>query len=187
MTQAGLRVIERVLRCPGEEGLIDALRNTRDSDVVLLTTPLARAAAQLLFAGSAAVLANSGHEPFGLVGLEAMAAGGIVGVGGTGEDYIVPGWNGLVLQTNEPGEFITAFRRLQSHPQEKRSLRHNGLVTAGRFAWAEIVQRVVLPRLSASVRAVDERSPIVNRAMARRRQRSLNAGYKDLHSVGGIP
>jgi hypothetical protein len=51
----------------------------------------------VLFSGSAAVLANSGREPFGLVGLETMAAGGVACTGSTGEDYVVPGQNALVL------------------------------------------------------------------------------------------
>jgi len=37
--------------------------------------PRKRASCQVLFQGAHAVLANSAHEPFGLVGLEAMAAG----------------------------------------------------------------------------------------------------------------
>jgi len=45
--------------------------------------PLAR----VLYSASDGVLANSSHEPFGLVGLEAMAAGGVSFVGETEEDY----------------------------------------------------------------------------------------------------
>jgi glycosyltransferase involved in cell wall biosynthesis len=41
----------------------------------------------VLFHSAAAVLANSHHEPFGLVGLETMAAGGVACIGYTGEDY----------------------------------------------------------------------------------------------------
>ena len=58
-----------------------------------VTTSLARK----LFAASDAVLANSIYEPFGLVGLEAMAAGGMIYTGGTGEDYAVNGRNAVVL------------------------------------------------------------------------------------------
>ena len=39
-----------------------------------------------LYAAADAVLANSGREPFGLVGLEAIAAGGIAVCGATGEE-----------------------------------------------------------------------------------------------------
>ncbi|MGH7690500.1 MAG: glycosyltransferase, partial [Gemmatimonadaceae bacterium] len=157
MRADGLRVIQRPLLRPGEEGLIDAARDTDAADVVLLTTPLDRAASQLLFAASTAVLANSGHEPFGLVGLEAMAAGGVACVGGTGEDYVVPGRNALVLQTTEPREVITEFERWQRHPEEARALRHQALTTARWFAWSRIVRRDLLPRLfAAETRGVDD-------------------------------
>lgn len=164
MRANGLRVVERSLGHGGEEGMIDAVRDTEEADVVLLTTPLDRAASQLLFAGSAAVLANSGREPFGLVGLEGMAAGGIVCVGGTGEDYAVPGRNALVLQTTDPREFIVQFDRLQRHPEEGRALRHQALASARWFAWARIVQRTVLPRLSAAVLSGFEDGAVADRA-----------------------
>jgi len=49
--------------------------------------------------GSLVVLADSVHEPFGLVGLEAMAVRGLACTGGTGEDYAEPGRNALVHGT----------------------------------------------------------------------------------------
>ena len=48
-----------------------------------------------------AVLANSGHEPFGLVGLEVMAAGGIAFTGSTGEDYVLSFENAIALETED--------------------------------------------------------------------------------------
>ncbi|MDE3172861.1 MAG: glycosyltransferase family 4 protein, partial [Gemmatimonadota bacterium] len=158
-TRAGLRVSERALTAPGAEGLMDAVRGTADVDVLVLTSRLDRDASQLLFAASSAVLANSGHEPFGLVGLEAMAAGGVACVGGTGEDYAVPGWNALVLQSADPREFVSVFNRLAAHPDEERALRRNALATAKRFAWPEVVRRVLLPRLAAAVPPVETPSP----------------------------
>lgn len=146
---AGLHVVERALDQPGAGGLIDAVSGARHADVILLSTPLDREASQLLFAGSSAVLANSGHEPFGLVGLETMAAGGVACVGGTGEDYAVAGWNSLVLQTTDPREFVNALHRLETHPGESHALRRNALATARRFEWTEIVSRVVLPQVAA--------------------------------------
>lgn len=153
--RAGLRVVQRPLQAPGAEGLMDALRGTADVDVLVLTSRLDRDASQLLFAASSAVLANSGHEPFGLVGLETMAAGGVACVGGTGEDYAVAGWNALVLQSTDPREFVSVFQRLQAHPDEERALRRNALATAKRFAWPEVVRRVLLPRLAAGVPPVE--------------------------------
>jgi glycosyltransferase involved in cell wall biosynthesis len=148
----GLRITVQPLLAPGAEGLTYAVQAAGEADMLLLASPLDREASQLLFAASAAVLANSGHEPFGLVGLEAMAAGGVVCVGGTGEDYVVPGWNALVLQTMDPGEFIREFTRLRAHPDQGRTLRRNAATTAARFAWAEIVRRTLLPLVATRVR-----------------------------------
>jgi glycosyltransferase involved in cell wall biosynthesis len=64
------------------------------------------------------VLANSGREPFGLVGLEAMAAGGIVFTGSTGEDYAIPFVNAFVLETADPMEIVGHISYLQDYPEE---------------------------------------------------------------------
>jgi glycosyltransferase involved in cell wall biosynthesis len=77
----------------------------------------------VLFQGAHAVLANSAHEPFGLVGLEAMANGGVACTGGSGEDYTVPGYNALVLETEDPQEFLGLFAALRAHPAKERALR----------------------------------------------------------------
>jgi glycosyltransferase involved in cell wall biosynthesis len=107
--------------------------------------PLAR---RLLFRGSDAVLANSSHEPFGLVGLETMAAGGLACTGCTGEDYAVAGQNALVLETGEPREFLGMFARLRESPEQARAIRHAGRVTARHFSWPAIVERILLPRVA---------------------------------------
>jgi glycosyltransferase involved in cell wall biosynthesis len=101
----------------------------------------------VLFRGAHAVLANSVHEPFGLVGLEAMAAGGLACTGATGEDYAVPGQNALVLETGDPRELLGMLQRLRGRPDEARSIRRAARSTARRFAWPDVVQRVLLPRL----------------------------------------
>jgi len=105
----GLRVVERVLPEPHAHGLIQAMEGLREVDIVSLRSPLNAASCCVLFRGSDAVLANSGHEPFGLVGLETMAAGEVACTGSSGEDYAVPGYNALVLETTDPREFIGLF------------------------------------------------------------------------------
>jgi glycosyltransferase involved in cell wall biosynthesis len=72
----GLRVVERPLAHPGVPGLLHALEDLQEVDVLSLRSPLDGDSCRVLFRGSAAVLANSGREPFGLVGLETMAVGG---------------------------------------------------------------------------------------------------------------
>ena len=129
------------------KSLVDSLNGLDDADVVCIGSPLGPDAIRLLFGGSAAVLANSGREPFGLVGLEAMASGSVTCVGGTGEEYAVPGWNALVLQTEDPREFFTQFEPLLANPLEAEAMRRRAVATARRFVWREIVERNLLPRL----------------------------------------
>jgi hypothetical protein len=76
-----------------------------------------------------------------------MAAGGLACTGCSGEDYAVPGRNALVLETDDPREFLSLFERLRTHPRELRALRRAGRWTARQFAWPEIVQRLLVPRV----------------------------------------
>jgi glycosyltransferase involved in cell wall biosynthesis len=93
------------------------------------------------------VLANSGHEPFGLVGLETMAVGGVACTGGSGEDYAVPGYNALVLETMDPQEFIGLFEELRRNPVRERAIRRAGRLTAQHYVWPQVLQRNLLPRV----------------------------------------
>jgi glycosyltransferase involved in cell wall biosynthesis len=143
----GLHRIDRDWIERGTKGLLEALRNVDGADVVNLRSHVDPKSRRMLFRASAVVLANSVHEPFGLVGLETMAAGGIACTGCSGEDYAVPGQNALVLETGNPREFLGMFHRLRTHPHEESALRRAGRWTAKRFVWSEIVQRVLVPRL----------------------------------------
>ncbi len=143
----GLRVIERGWRGTGPQGFLEALGEVGDADVVNLTSRVDPEARRALFRASDTVLANSGHEPFGLVGLETMAAGGVACTGCSGEEYAVAGQNALVLQTAEPREFLGLYRRLSANPFEARAMRRAGQSTARRYAWPEVLERVLLPRV----------------------------------------
>ncbi len=145
--EAGLRIAERNGEGTGVRAFLDRLDGVEDADVVNLRAPVDPEARRVLFRGSHAVLANSGHEPFGLVGLETMAAGGVACTGISGEDYAVPGRNALVLQTSDPREFVGLFRRLRERPTEEDRLRRAGRATAKQYAWTEVIERNFLPRL----------------------------------------
>jgi glycosyltransferase involved in cell wall biosynthesis len=142
-----LRVVERPI-AEGPDpvvGLLETLSSLEEMDILSLQRPLVPDSRKLLFRGAGAVLANSGHEPFGLVGLEAMAAGGIACLGGTGEDYAIPGWNSLMLQSEDPREFVEAYARLR--PADVRTMRHHGILTARRSVWSEVIERNLLPQV----------------------------------------
>ncbi len=143
----GLRVAERSWKDTGPDGLVRALRELDDVDIVDLRSHVDPDARRALFRGSGAVLANSGHEPFGLVGLETMAAGGVACTGCSGEDYVVPGQNALVLETDDVREFMSLYQRLHSDSRERTAMRRAGQSTARRYAWPEVVSRALLPRV----------------------------------------
>jgi glycosyltransferase involved in cell wall biosynthesis len=148
----GLRVRPIKSATGGAGGLVHALRSVTTEDVVHLETPLDADARRTLFRSVDAVLANSGREPFGLVGLEAMAAGGIACTGCTGEDYAVAGRNALVLQTSDPREFVGLLENLHNDPAREQELRRAARFTAKSYAWPEIIERNLLPRLDVMAR-----------------------------------
>jgi glycosyltransferase involved in cell wall biosynthesis len=143
----GLSVCERLWKEPGVGGLLGALEDVNDADVVILRSHVDPEARRTLFRGVSAVLANSEHEPFGLVGLETMAAGGIACTGCSGEDYAIAGQNALVLETADPREFVGLFERLRANPAEASALRRSGRSTAQRYAWPQVARGVLLPRI----------------------------------------
>jgi glycosyltransferase involved in cell wall biosynthesis len=143
----GLRVVDRNGKESGVQGLLRRLEGLGDVDIVNLQAPVDPESRRVLFRGADAVLANSSHEPFGLVGLETMAAGGIACTGISGEDYAVPGRNALVVQTEDPREFVGLLRRLRADPAQARSIRRAGRATAKHYAWPEVIERVLLPQI----------------------------------------
>jgi len=143
----GLRVAQRSLRHGGATGLVEALRSPGEADVLELHGHVDPAGRRVLFRAADAVLAQSGHEPFGLVGLEAMAAGGVACVGCSGEDYAVPGHNALVLHSGDPREFLGLFSALRRETGHEQELRRAGIATARRYAWSRVLERVFLPGL----------------------------------------
>jgi glycosyltransferase involved in cell wall biosynthesis len=143
----GLRCVDRAWPEGGAIGLLRALDDVENVDVVNLRSHVSNGARAVLLRGADAVLANSGHEPFGLVGLETMAVGGLACTGSTGEDYALPGHNALVLETNDPAEFVGMYRRLRARPDESRAIRREGRATARRFVWPAVVERILLPRV----------------------------------------
>jgi glycosyltransferase involved in cell wall biosynthesis len=173
---AGLQMVDRTATRPGAAGLAEALRDTNGADVVNLHSYVDPDARRALFRSVDAVLANSGHEPFGLVGLEAMAVGGIACTGCSGEDYAQPGQNAIVLETGDPREFISLFRSLRADPERAKRLRRAGQATAKRYAWGEIVDQVLLPR--AEMHHPSEVSPpsMASLLPARSRRRMRKAG-----------
>ncbi|MDA1358495.1 glycosyltransferase family 4 protein [Glycomyces luteolus] len=84
----------------------------------------------------------SRFEPFGLVIVEAMAAGLPVVCSAVKHgpiEIIESGVNGLLVEPQKPKELADALRLLMSDPELRRRLADNGMATAKRFEPAEVV------------------------------------------------
>ncbi|HKW45432.1 MAG TPA: glycosyltransferase family 4 protein, partial [Candidatus Eremiobacteraceae bacterium] len=115
-------------------GLANTIAGSR-ADVVELQFFVSDDDRDALYAAADAVLANSGREPFGLVGLEVMAVGGIAVTGATGEDYALPFDNALTVDTHDGAELAAYLARLQDMPDAGKKIRARGIETAARFTW----------------------------------------------------
>ncbi|MGC2191860.1 MAG: glycosyltransferase [Candidatus Dormiibacterota bacterium] len=127
--------------------LEQALASTPEVDLLELTGFLPEELLPVLYASSLAVLANSGFEPFGLVGLETMAAGGVAVVGGTGEDYARHLHNSLVVETDSPHELARVISRVVLEPAVGEEIRRSARQMAATYSWPLVVEGDLLPRL----------------------------------------
>lgn len=125
-------------------GLMALLRETKEVDVINLTTFVSDSLLPTIYSACDAVLANSGHEPFGLVGLEVMAAGGLAVTGSTGEDYAEPYRNAVVLETEDPIEIMTELAALKDRPRLVAAMRKRGRRTARDYLWANVIDQLLL-------------------------------------------
>ena len=117
---------------------------TTSACVVEITVPIDGTRLKTLYAGADAVLANSGFEPFGLVGLEAMAAHGLVMTGSTGEDYVIPFRNGFALDTDGAAEIIHCLHWVRADPARNDRLRRIAAETAATYTWPDVIDRLIL-------------------------------------------
>ena len=137
-------LVVRDARGPADvPALVSLLRDSGGVDVINLTSFLSDTVVIATYGGADAVLANSGHEPFGLVGLEVMAAGGIAVTGSTGEDYAEAYRNAVVLETDDPLEIVTELSVLKERPALVASLRKRGKATAKDYVWEKVIEQLL--------------------------------------------
>lgn len=108
--------------------------------IINIRTFLSQEQLYALYAAGDAVLANSGKEPFGLVGLEVMAAGGLAVCGSTGEEYAEPFVNAIVVDTDDGRELATAVASVLKDVAFGVRLRAAGRETAKRFTWPTVIE-----------------------------------------------
>ena len=139
----GLVVKEATTRRGSAHGYLDALRESAPADMIDVRFHIPQEFLRLLYRASDCVLANSRHEPFGIVGLEAMAAGGVAFTGCTGEDYAIPFVNCFVLDTADATEMVNYSTYLQDNPEESRRIRESARHTAGYFTWDAVAKHLI--------------------------------------------
>ncbi|HLI08406.1 MAG TPA: glycosyltransferase family 4 protein [Ktedonobacteraceae bacterium] len=141
--EIGLSIRDVTVHRPNLEQSIEAVANTGPADIYNLRFFLPESFVRATYAAADATLANSGHEPFGLVGLEVMAAKGVAVTGSTGEDYAVPFENAIVTETEDPDEIVGYLLYLRRHPSEQERMRCNGYDTAKEFQWNRVIENLV--------------------------------------------
>ena len=137
-------VVRNVASPADPSGLAALLRESKEADLINLTSFLGDPVVRTIYSACDAVLANSGHEPFGLVGLEVMAAAGIAVTGSTGEDYAEAYRNAVVLETDDPIEIVTELSALRERPRLAASIRKRGRTTARDYLWEKVIDQMLL-------------------------------------------
>jgi glycosyltransferase involved in cell wall biosynthesis len=129
---------------PTVEQSIEAIENApADADVLNLRFFLPEEFVTLLYHCCDAVFANSGFEPFGLVGLEVMASGGIAFTGSTGEEYVFPFVNAISVETSDPKELVAYLNFLHDNPDKKEKMKKEAYNTAKQFTWKEAIENLI--------------------------------------------
>ncbi len=139
----GLKIQDIVAKRPDLEQCLDVMAHAGPADLYNLRFFLPEDFVRTTYNAADATLANSGHEPFGLVALEVMAAEGIAVTGSTGEDYAISYENAIVTETDDPDEIVGYLLHLQRHPEDHERIRCAGRRTAEQFLWDQVIENLV--------------------------------------------
>lgn len=130
-------------RRPNVKQCTELVAQAGPADIYNLRFFLPEEFVRITYRAADATLANSGHEPFGLVGLEVMAAEGLAVTGSTGEDYAISLENAIVTETDDPDEIVGYLLYLRRHPEEQERIRKAGCRTAEEFLWDQVIENLV--------------------------------------------
>jgi glycosyltransferase involved in cell wall biosynthesis len=119
---------------------LEAISNAGTVDVYNLNFNMSQSMLRIFYTAADFILANSKHEPFGLVGLEAMAAGGVVFTGPTGETYSVDGAGAISIDTEDPSELVLIIENLRNHPERTQAIRQIAPFVAARYTWENVLE-----------------------------------------------
>ncbi len=120
-----------------------ALAKASTSDIFNFAFPIPPSLLKLLYRASDVVLASSGHDPFGLMGMEAMAAGAIVFTSRRAEGLAQHMSNAIVLDkyTAEEIQFYVSYLRM--HPEKREMIRASARQTAEQWTYKEVVTKLL--------------------------------------------
>ena len=95
-------------------------------------------------------------EPFGIVVLEAMAAGAaVIAVNNAGPaEIITDGVNGLLVERSEPAQLAAAMQRLTGDNALRDRLSTAGRKHAAEFSWAVIAQQYLAAYATAAATSI---------------------------------
>lgn len=122
------------------EDALQAIKTCGPANFYNLNFDMTQSMLRVFYASSDFILANSKHEPFGLVGLEAMAAGGVVFTGPTGEAYSVDGTGAISLDTEQSAELYLSIINLRAQPERMLAVRRNAPYVAARYTWELVIE-----------------------------------------------
>lgn len=125
------------------DGAIDTILAAGSADVLNLCQFVPEPLQRVFYCAADAVLCNSGYEPFGLVGLEAMACGAVVVTGTTGEDYAVQLHNALSVETDDPAELASYLHLVHDRPEVIKQIKRHARQTAALFTWNSAIRDLV--------------------------------------------
>jgi glycosyltransferase involved in cell wall biosynthesis len=145
--ELGLVVEEVSDRPESWEDALEVIRAKGAADLYNLRFSMSPSVLRIFYAAADFVLANSKHEPFGLVGLEAMAAGGVAITGCTGETYSMDGTGAIALDSENVSELVHMIEFLIDHPQRSLAIRQAGPKMAARYTWNNIIE-ILLEKIS---------------------------------------
>lgn len=140
--EQGLHWAEVQLSHPSIRQILTELRRHKDADVLELKFFVPEDFLRTTYAASEVVLANSIHEPFGLVGLEVMACGGVPVTGSSGEDYAHSFINCLRIDSDDPREVSLYIKDLLAHPDNAQDIRDRARLTSSLFVWELVAQEL---------------------------------------------
>lgn len=127
------------------EWLVGLAADLGISDVVRFVPPVSQAQLSLWYSAATMVAVPSYNESFGLVAVEAQAAGTPVvaaAVGGL-STVVDDGVSGLLVPTHEPRDWANALGALVRDPSRTALLAKGALAHAAEFSWDRTAERTI--------------------------------------------